>query len=893
MEYRQTPLPNFDNPICQKCALHTQGCKSGKMPGDGNPQPLILFIAEAPGEVEDRYNRVLVGPTGSLLRATLKELGIDESQCRFTNTVRCRPPGNRTPKANEIKYCRQFLEEEIAQTKPKVIVLLGNSPLKAVLGETGISAFNGTVIKRDGVTYVPAYHPSFIARNGVQGESLDEWLTALMNAKAASEDAVTDLDYTITVPETLDEVYEGFRRIRQLHKETGHNIAYDVETRWLYPDKPGNTILMFSLAVGSESIVIPLHHTESWWTKEEKELIWIELEDTLKQYPITGHNVRFDQKATRVLLGIDFTPAGDTLNISRLLRAHDKAHGLKRLAAVELNLFDYDKGLKDYQAEHPAADPSKGGDFGLVPLDILLEYSGLDTIACSLIESKLLPQLTPKQRILYDQMIQPASDVLGRLEQNGFYVDRVLAKRYATVYQATRDRYYRKLIDDPDVAWYIEFKLKENKKFAFNPASDFQMRDIIFGVKDYKPINTTATGLPSVSWDSIKEYKDAEPFFKDFRMWNLMNDMLSKYLLPPVNGDWFFGTDDRCRVNFNLGGAASGRLSSSQPTNLQNIPTSEKEYGTLLMYKPIKNIFTASAWADRPTHPYKGTILDLPEWTVWNDKDNLWEKVERGPLHPYREYPFPIQRGRLCKFDFNGQELRVMASIANVPGMISAFNEGRDIHSFVTSLLFGIPEHLVKSEYNHMRYRAKWVNWTLLYGGDEHTLYNLYQLPLEEAKELMKKYYGVFPEILDFQKTVKRFVAENGYVESILGRKLRLHYTTPEDRQYRQAMYNKDMRTAVNFPIQGTASDMLLLAMIVIQDQLRQGGYRSIMVNTVHDSVVVDTPIDEVDDIKDLCVTVMENLPALGKTYFPDIDLSWLRVNLKADCDVGIYYGSK
>lgn len=871
MEYRQTPLPNFDNPTCLKCGLHTQGCKSGKMPGDGNPQPLILFIAEAPGEVEDKFNRVLVGPTGSLLRATLAELGIDESQCRFTNTVRCRPPGNRTPKANEIKHCRQFLEEEIAETKPKIIVLLGNSPLKAVLGETGISAFNGTVIKRDGVTYVPAYHPSYILRNGVQGESLDEWLTALMNAKAASEDSVTDLDYTITVPETMDELDLYLDRLTRKCVEDRVNIAYDIETRWLYPEKPGNTILMFSLAVGNESVVVPLYHSESWFKDRAAEVI-ARLNFILQEFPITGHHVRFDQKATRALLGIDFVPKGDTLNISRLLRAHDKAHGLKRLAAVELNLYDYDKGLNDYLQFHPEANPARGGDFGLVPLDILLEYSGLDTIACSLIESKLLPQLTPKQRILYDQMIQPASDVLGRLEQNGFYVDRVLATRYATVYQATRDRYYRQLLSDPDVAWYIEFKKKENKKFAFNPASDFQMRDIIFGVKNYKPLAYTETKLPSVSWDSIKEYKDAEPFFKNFRMWNLMNDMLSKYLMPPVNGDWFYGTDDRCRVNFNLGGAATGRLSSSQPTNLQNIPTSEKEYGTLLMYKPIKNIFTASAWADPP---FDGPYL------------------YKYPLHPYREYSMPVSRGRLCKFDFNGQELRVMASIANVPGMISAFNEGRDIHSFVTSLLFGIPEKLVKSEYNHMRYRAKWVNWTLLYGGDEHTLYNLYQLPLAEAKELMKKYYGVFPEILDFQKTVKKFVAENGYVEGILGRKLRLHYTTPEDRLYRESLYNKDMRTAVNFPIQGTASDMLLLAMIIIQAQLQEGGYRSIMVNTVHDSVVVDAPLDEVEGIQELCVTVMENLPALGKTWFPDVDMSWLRVNLKADCDVGVYYGSK
>lgn len=865
LTYRQTPIEPFVGD-CLKCGLYAN-CQSGKMEGDGATHPLILFVGEAPGETEDKYNRPFVGTTDArLLRSTLADIGIDESQCRFTYAVRCRPPQNRAPKANETKYCAQFLKAEIAQVKPKVIVLLGNSPLKAVLNETGITAWNGTVIKRDGVTYVPAFHPSYIIRQGIQGESLDNWLMALMNAKAASEDGVTDLDYTITVPETLEELDAGIDRIVSLHKATGYNIAYDVETRWLYPEKYGNTILMFSLGVGNEALVVPLFHTESWFKDCANEVIF-RLRQVLHNYPITGHNVRFDQRATRVLLHTGFTPAGDTMNISRLLNAHDIYHGLKRLAALHLNLYDYDKELKDYQAAHPESDPSKpNGDFGKVPLAKLLPYSGLDVISCSLIEQRLLPKLSEKQALLYHQLLQPVSSTLGRMEENGFFVDRTLATRYTKVYEAARQRYYTKLLADDDVKWYIDHKLKEDKKYTFNPASDVQMRDIIFGVKGYKPLDFTETGLPSVSWDSIKAYKDKEPFFSTFRMWNLLNDILSKYLYPPVRGDWFFGGDDRGRVNFNLGGAATGRLSSSKPTNFQNIPTKEKEWGTLLMYKPVKDIFTASAWAV-----------------------NIYDSLE--PLHPYGQYSFPVERGKLVMLDYNGQELRVMASIANVPGMITAFNEGRDIHSFVTSLLFHIPEKLVKTEYNHLRYRAKWVNWTLLFGGDEHTLYNLYGLSLEEAKEIIRAYYSAFPEVLDFQKATKKFILENGFVESVMGRKLKLHYTSPEDRQKRLGMFNKDMRTGINFPIQGPASDLLLMALNIIQDRLLKEGYRSILVNTVHDSLIGDSPQDEVEAFGNMAKSTMENLPELAKTYYPGIDLSWLRVNLKADVETSIWYG--
>lgn len=872
MDYRQTPIIPFSGP-CLKCGLYAN-CQSGKMPGEGSEAPLVLFVGEAPGETEDRYNRPFIGKTGQLLRSTLEDLNFDLTTVRFTNAVRCRPPNNRTPTVRETNYCKGYLDEEIALYKPKVIVLLGNAPLKAVLNEKGITAWNGTVIKRGEVTYIPAFHPSFIIRQGIQGESLDNWLIALMNAKAASEGTVTAIDYTITIPETLQELDEHIDRLIAIHLRTGINIAYDVETRWLHPERDGNVITLFSLAVGDEAVVVPLYHRESWF-KDCADEVLARLNFVLRSYPVTGHHVRYDQKVTRVLLGIDFVPAGDTMNISRLLRANEKSHGLKRLAAIELNMYDYDKEVDDYKKAHPEADPKKeGGDFGLVPLSLLLSYCGLDTIACSLIEQKLLPQLTTAQSVLYHQLIQPASDTLGRMEENGIFVDRVLAKRYTTIYKAARERYYRELATDPDVAWYIEHKLKENKKFKFNPASDFQMRDIIFGAKDYKPLHYTETGLPSVSWDSIKEYKDKEPFFPTFRMWNLMNDMLSKYLEPPVNGEWFFGADDRCRVNYNLGGASSGRLSSSDPTNLQNIPTMEKEYGTLLMYKPIKNIFTASSWAVAPT----GRKPADPEWK---------------PLHPYKDHPFPVSRGRLVNIDYNGQELRVMASIANVPGMIQAFNDDRDIHSFVTALLFHIPELKVKKEYNHLRYRAKWVNWTLLFGGDEYTLYNLYGLGLEEAKELMKAYYAAFPEVLEFQKTTKRFIAQNGYVESVMGRRLKLHYTTPEDRKKRPTYYAKDMRTGINFPIQGPASDLLQLAMRIIQDKLIKENYRAVLVNTVHDSLTLDAPIDEVDNVIQIGTTIMESLPILRPTYFPDIDLSWLRVDLKAEAEASIYYGNK
>jgi len=876
MEYRQTIPQPIDGP-CLKCQLH-ESCKSPKMLGMGSESPTWLFVGEAPGATEDKYNQPFIGRAGQLLKDTLVTLEFDLDQCRFTNAVRCRPEKNKTPPVRVINYCREFIEDEIERYNPKVVVMLGNVPLKSVLQETGITAFNGTVIQRSDRVYVPVFHPAYILRND-NTETMDKWLLALMAAQDAGNGVVNELEYTIEVPETLDELDEMMANIVHLHKETGHNIGYDVESKNKWPESKDNYVSMCSLAVGNYAMVIPLYHKESWFDRKTVSTqIVPKLAYILTNYPTTGHNIRFDQKMTKLHLGIDFQPAGDTLNLSRLVNAHDTWHGLKRLSAVLLNMYDYDKEVDEYIAEHPECNPNKGGDFSLIPLDILIPYSGLDSINCSLIEQKLYPQLTEKQRNLYHQIIQPISHTLGRIESNGFLVDRRMALRHKTMYEAARQRYYVELTHDPDVAWYINYMSGEKPRWEYNPNSDVQMREVIFGVKGYTPIAYTKSGQPSVSWQVIKEYKDEEPFFETFRMWKLLNGVVSKYLRPPVDGDWFFGGDDRCRVNFNLGGASSGRLSSSDPTNLQNIPTSEKEYGTILHFKPIKNIFTASAWHEGvPFSPYH-LLAHLKE-------------LGDGSIEDYITYLTEV-RGRLLKFDFSGQELRVMASIANVPGMINAFNEGRDIHSFVTAMLFGLPEHLIKSHYNHMRYRAKWVNWTLLYGGNEFTLHRLYGLAQHEAKELMNKYYGAFPEILDFQKETKKFIRKHGYVESVLGRRLKLHYTTQQDKERNPGKYNKDLRTGINFPIQGVASDMMLMAMVIIQDQLDKFGLKSMLVNTVHDSVVLDTPIPEIDQVTGICVNAMENLPTLGNLYFPDIDLSWLKVNLKADVDIGKYYGS-
>jgi DNA polymerase len=143
---------------CQACVLAKTRTKT--VPGDGSPEADLLFIGEAPGYHEDQQGRPFVGAAGQFLSELLGSIGLDRSKVFIANVVKCRPPGNRDPQPDEIQACDHFLRRQIVAIQPRVIVTLGRySMAKFFPGET-ISKIHGQPRRRDGVTYVPMYHPA-------------------------------------------------------------------------------------------------------------------------------------------------------------------------------------------------------------------------------------------------------------------------------------------------------------------------------------------------------------------------------------------------------------------------------------------------------------------------------------------------------------------------------------------------------------------------------------------------------------------------------------------------------------------------------------------------------------------------------------------------------------
>lgn len=129
--------------------------------GCGNPEAEIFFVGEAPGFHEDKQGEPFVGPAGQLLDQLLNSISLRRKDVYITNTVKCRPPGNRDPQPEEIAACRQYLRFQIEHIKPRLICALGNHATKTLLAtSTGITALHGKKFTRDGVVYVPLYHPA-------------------------------------------------------------------------------------------------------------------------------------------------------------------------------------------------------------------------------------------------------------------------------------------------------------------------------------------------------------------------------------------------------------------------------------------------------------------------------------------------------------------------------------------------------------------------------------------------------------------------------------------------------------------------------------------------------------------------------------------------------------
>lgn len=274
--------------------------------------------------------------------------------------------------------------------------------------------------------------------------------------------------------------------------------------------------------------------------------------------------------------------------------------------------------------------------------------------------------------------------------------------------------------------------------------------------------------------------------------------------------------DGKIHTIFKQTVTATGRLSSTEP-NLQNIPV-RKEEG-----RQIRGMFIAS----------KGQTL-------------------------------------VCA-DYSQIELRLMASFSQDEGMVSDFNSGKDIHAATASKIFNIPLQFVDKD---LRRQAKAVNFGIIYGITDYGLSQDLGIPVYKAKEFTTNYFKTYPRVHEYMEELVQKAQKCGYATTMMGR-IR---TIPELTMSNKMMQGFGKRVAMNMPLQGSASDIIKLAMIKVANELEQKGFKAKLIMQVHDELIIDCPLDEVENVKVLLKESMESVVKLAVPLIAEVGVgdNWL-----------------
>ena len=207
--------------------------------------------------------------------------------------------------------------------------------------------------------------------------------------------------------------------------------------------------------------------------------------------------------------------------------------------------------------------------------------------------------------------------------------------------------------------------------------------------------------------------------------------------------------------------------------------------------------------------------------------------------------------GEIVSADYNQIELRLLANMAKEEGMIHAYKNGIDIHTKTASEIFGVPVTSVTSQ---QRRDAKAVNFGIIYGISDFGLSQNIKTSRNKAKEYIESYFDRYPEIKTFMDENVSYAKERGLVRSYFGRIRHI----PEIKTSNVMVRKFGERVAMNMPLQGTASDIIKMAMIKVQDALK--GMKSHLILQIHDELIIDCPPEEVESVKKLLKEAMESV---------------------------------
>jgi DNA polymerase-1 len=341
----------------------------------------------------------------------------------------------------------------------------------------------------------------------------------------------------------------------------------------------------------------------------------------------------------------------------------------------------------------------------------------------------------------------------------------------------------------------------------FNLASPKQLGEILFEKLEIPVLKKTAKGAPSTKEEVLQELALDYPLPKVLLEHRGLAKLKSTYTdkLPTM----ITSVTGRSHTSYHQSGTATGRLSSSDP-NLQNIPIRSAEG------RRVRQAFIAAPGC------------------------------------------------KLVAADYSQIELRIMAHLSEDPSLLAAFSAGQDIHRATAAEVFGVDAGDVTTD---QRRSAKAINFGLIYGMSAFGLARQLGINRKQAAEYIELYFTRYPGVQNYMNNIRHTAAENGFVETVFGRRLYLPEINASNGMRRQAAE----RTAINAPMQGTAADIIKLAMINVHSWLENSHLTSKIIMQVHDELVLEVPESEMDEVKQGLNDLMEGAAELLVPLVVDI----------------------
>ncbi len=337
---------------------------------------------------------------------------------------------------------------------------------------------------------------------------------------------------------------------------------------------------------------------------------------------------------------------------------------------------------------------------------------------------------------------------------------------------------------------------------SLNVSSPKQVGDILFDKLRLDPkAKKSARGSYSTDETTLQDLYDRHPIIGEILEYRAAKKLLSTYI-DPLPG-YISPVDGRIHTTFNQALTATGRLSSSNP-NLQNIPV----------------------------------------------------RTERG-MQIRKAFVPGTPDGVILSADYSQIELRIMAHLSGDPHMVDAFRHGLDIHAATAAKIYGVPVEAVTQDQRRV---AKTANFGIIYGISSFGLAQRLHISRTEAKGIIDDYFAAFPQVLEFIESCKEGARKDGYVKTMFGRRRYLPLINSSNKTMRELAE----RNAVNAPIQGTAADIIKLAMIAVDRRMQKEALASKMVLQIHDELLFDTVDSEKEILKALVCNEMENVLTLS-----------------------------